>query len=430
MRSKMSSNMSSNPKRPHFSRQTALLFTGLAGLGLVASVGCTRSLSATDPLYPGSDGGSTGGAPGTGGNPGACAGLGGSSGFGGSLGTGGAINLGTGGIAVTVPSCPTISTTPGTLNRCGMTFGIAYSPDGQLVATATQTPTPNIHVWRLSDGALLESLDGHGGGSYSVAFSPDGTTLATAGNALSPVGCGGSSTTPSSDVVKVWNLATGNLLRNIPAATGSYADAAQFSPDGARLVTGGMLGPVQIWNVADGTLLTSIATSNTTYNARFSPDGTRIVNAGESSNGGVWNASDGSALFSLAEFGEDMNDAAYSPDGTEIVATGAGGTLRFFDTSGNLLQAFVAHTVNYISHVVWVDNDHVVSDDWGGNVKSWTRDTTGHFVASGSWSIGGQALGLAVSPDKKTIAVAGGSGAEGFMFLSYQPVMPAVVRLN
>ena len=191
-----------------------------------------------------------------------------------------------------------------------------------------------------------------------------------------------------------------------------------------------MVGPVQIWNVADGTLLTSVATSSTTYNARFSPDGTRIVTAGESSNGGVWNASDGSAVFSLADFGEDMNDAAYSPDGTEIVATGPGGTLRFFDPSGNLLQSFVAHTVNYISHVVWVDNDHVVSDDWGGNVKSWTRDATGQFTASGSSSIGGQALGLAVSPDKKTIAVAGGSGAEGFMFLSYQPVTPAAIQLK
>lgn len=437
----MRSKMSSNPKRPHFSRQMALLCTGLAGLGLATSVGCTRSLnvgSASDlnPGQPdsGSTGGTpgTGGSPGTGGNPGACTGLGGSSGLGGTLGTGGEINLGTGGIAVTVPSCPTISTTPGTLNPCGFTSGIAYSPDGQLIATATGTPKPNIHIWRLSDGALLEDLDGHGGGnaigSYSVAFSPDGTTLATAGNAPVPAGCSISPTTTSADMVKLWDVATGKLLRAIPAANASYADTAQFSPDGARLATGGELGSVQIWNVADGTLLTSLATSNTTYNARFSPDGTRIVTADEP--GGVWNASNGASLFSLAGFGEDMNDAAYSPDGTEIVATGAGGTLRFFDTSGNLLQSFVAHTVNYISHVVWVDNDHVVSDDWGGNVKSWTRDTTGHFVASGSWSIGGQALGLAVSPDKKTIAVAGGSGAEGFMFLSYQPVVPAVVRVK
>ncbi|HTB58411.1 MAG TPA: hypothetical protein VLC06_11080 [Polyangia bacterium] len=420
--------MSSHPKRSHSSRQTVLLFAGLPALGLFAFVSCTQNLmvgSATmSDLHPGQpDAGSTGGTTGGGSCAPGCTGLACS-------GTGGTPGVGTGGAGVAVATCPTISTTPGTLNACGLTSGIAYSPDGQLIATATETGSPNIHVWRLSDGALLEELYGHGGGSYGVAFSPDGTVLATAGIAPSPVGCVVSGPPSSADMVKLWTVSTGALLHGIAPATGNYAYTAQFSPDGARLVTAGMVAPVQIWNVADGTLLTSIATSNTTYNARFSPDGTRIVTAGESSNGGVWNASNGSALFSLADFGEDMNDAAYSPDGTEIVATGPGGTLRFFDPNGNLLQSFVAHTVNYISHVVWVDNDSVVSDDWGGNVKSWTRDSTGQFAASGSWSIGGQALGLAVSPDKKTIAVAGGSGAEGFMFLSYQPVAPAAIRLK
>jgi len=140
--------------------------------------------------------------------------------------------------------------------------------------------------------------------------------------------------------------------------------------------------------------------------------------------GGVWssNVTDGSQLFSIPGFSDDMNDAAYSPDGSQIVATGAGGLLRFFDASGNLQQSFVAHQVNYISRVVWVDNDHVVSDDWGGNIKSWTRGANNQFGASGSWSLGSQAFGIAVSPDGSTLAV-GGDG--GFMFISYAPVAPA-----
>jgi hypothetical protein len=43
-------------------------------------------------------------------------------------------------------------------------------------------------------------------------------------------------------------------------------------------------------------------------------------------------------------------------------------------------------------------------------------------VASGSWSIGTQALGLSVSPDGTQLAV-GGDG--GFMFIPYQPTTPA-----
>jgi len=64
---------------------------------------------------------------------------------------------------------------------------------------------------------------------------------------------------------------------------------------------------------------------------------------------------------------------------------------------------------------VWVGNDRLISDDWGGNVKSWTRDASGKFAASGVWSFGSQALGMAVSPDGSRLAVAGDGG---FMFLS------------
>lgn len=429
--------MSARHKRPHFSssrNRSPLLSTGLAGLGLLAFVGCTRSLyvgSSTNDLSPEQpDSGATGGTPGTGGGSTPCSALGGSSGLGGSWGTGGAINSGAGGKAVTT-SCPTISMTNGVLNHCGYTTGVAYSPDGQFIATATQTPSPNIHIWRLSDGALVRELEGHGAnGSYSVAFSPDSTILATAGNAPVVVTCGVSPGTVLTQndptVVKLWDVATGNLLREIPAACGSYADAAQFSHDGTRLVTGGATGSIQVWNVADGTLLTTIPVTATFYNARFSPDDTRVIGAGMGT-GGVWSAATGALIFPIAGLEDEMNDAAYSPDGSRIVTTGDQGNLQVFDANGVLLQSIPAQAQSYFSHAVWVDNNHIVNDDWGGDVKSWTPDAAGNFVTSGSWLLTSGASGLAVSPDGTQLAVGNGSG---LTFLSYQPVAPAVVRVN
>lgn len=329
-------------------------------------------------------------------------------------GMGGGGSGGTGGSAVVTPSCPTIATASGTLNACGRTFEIAYSPDGQLLATATQGPPANVHMWRLSDGALVREFAGHGsGGALSVAFSPDGTILATAGYEEDPCGVP-YSTVEDPTVVKLWEVSTGNFLRTLPATVGFYASSAGFSHDGTRVVTTGYLGPIQVWRVSDGVPLTSIPTTGSFYKARFSPNDARIV-AASYVTGGIWNASDGSLVKPIAGLGEDMNDAAFSPDGSQIATTGASGNLQVFDAGGNLLQSFHAHDVNYTSRVVWVGNDRLISDDWGGNVKSWTRDASGKFAASGVWSFGSQALGMAVSPDGSRLAVAGDGG---FMFLS------------
>ncbi|HPD42274.1 MAG TPA: hypothetical protein PLD43_12040, partial [Anaerolineae bacterium] len=36
-----------------------------------------------------------------------------------------------------------------------------------------------VRLWRVADGRLLRTLEGHTGGVGSVAFSPDGATLAS-----------------------------------------------------------------------------------------------------------------------------------------------------------------------------------------------------------------------------------------------------------
>jgi WD40 repeat protein len=379
-----------------------MAFGGAVLGATVALLGCDRDpldgTSLGGNLGPGAGSTVQGGAPGSGAGGSAAGGAPGS-------GAGGAPSSSDAGAAVS--GCMTISTTPGVMNPCGRTTGVAFSPDGQLLATATQTAQPNIHLWRVSDGAFVRDLPGHLDVSYSVAFSPDGTLLASAGQVPQPASV-------NDPTVRLWDVATGSLVRDIPAATGFYASSAQFSHDGTRLATSGALGPIQIWRVADGVSLTSIPTTGTVYSARFSPDDQRLASA-PSLVGAVLKVSDGSPLFQLPGFGEDMNDAAFSPAGDVIATTGAAGHLQIFDPAGTLLQSWVGHDVNYTSRVLWVGADRFVSDDWGGNVKSWTRDASGKFGPSGSWSLGTQALGTAVSPDRTRLLV--GTDA-GFVFLA------------
>jgi WD40 repeat protein len=65
---------------------------------------------------------------------------------------------------------------------------VAFSPDGQTLAVGEGEPVDarsasrsTVSLWRISDGVLLRTFSGPDlYGVYSMAFSPDGQTLATA----------------------------------------------------------------------------------------------------------------------------------------------------------------------------------------------------------------------------------------------------------
>ena len=56
-------------------------------------------------------------------------------------------------------------------------MGVSFSPDGEIVATASLDNT--VKLWN-SNGILLRTLAGHTGIVTGVSFSPDGTFLVSA----------------------------------------------------------------------------------------------------------------------------------------------------------------------------------------------------------------------------------------------------------
>jgi len=372
---------------------------GLAATAIL--VGC---LACERPLVPdavdGGQGGTTG-LVGTGGD----GGPGGSGGVGGSTG-------GTGGPVQPPPDCSTIVTSIDTLNPCGHTFGLAFSPDGRYVAMGTEAAHPNAHVWRMSDGARVLDIDGVGAATYNVAFSPDGRMLVTAG------GYNEGSSSLTTDIVKLWDVPSGALVRTVSAGCGFYASGAAFSPDGTLLATSGFTGPIEIWRLSDGVRVTSIPYPTTVHNVHFSPDGSKLIAGGVDERATVWSVPAGTLLLALSGTADEMADAAFSPDGAHIATTGMGNVIKVWDaTNGTLLQTLTGHTAP-VSHVVWVGPDRLLTNDWSGTINSWTRGPYG-FSMSDQWLTGGQSLGIALSPDGKTFGTGGmdQAGAEGFVFL-------------
>ncbi len=111
----------------------------------------------------------------------------------------------------------------------GVIRGVAFSPDGRLVAGAFGTfhgmladPVPGqVVLWDVTTGRRRAALLGHGDGVKSVVFSPNGKLIATAGYL---------------DGIKLWQTETLTQIASIPAT--AVISSIAFSPDGKFLVAG------------------------------------------------------------------------------------------------------------------------------------------------------------------------------------------------
>ncbi|EGB10944.1 hypothetical protein JL720_6192 [Aureococcus anophagefferens] len=88
-------------------------------------------------------------------------------------------------------------------------------------------------IFSAVDGGLLVLLEGHDGYANCAEFSPDGARVVTA----------------SLDrTARVWDAATGATLMTLRGHA-CYVHCCAFSPDGSRVVTGGSDGTARVWDV-------------------------------------------------------------------------------------------------------------------------------------------------------------------------------------
>ena len=121
--------------------------------------------------------------------------------------------------------------------------GLAYSPDGALLATASHDG--KVFLWDAATGEKRLEFSGHHSPVAAVAFHPDGQTLLSAAGELQ------AGQEAKAGEVLLWSARTGQVEHPLHEHT-ARSVAVAFSPDGRLAATGSWDGSVVIWDARGG----------------------------------------------------------------------------------------------------------------------------------------------------------------------------------
>ncbi|MBD2353805.1 hypothetical protein H6G41_04065 [Tolypothrix sp. FACHB-123] len=277
-------------------------------------------------------------------------------------------------------------------------WGVAFSPDGQLLASVSTDKT--IKLWR-SNGTLLQTLTGHTNAVNSVSFSPDGQTLASVS---------------LDKTVLLWrkNPVTGEFgpkPSKILEGHGDWVYSVSFSPDGELLATASKDATIKLWD-HNGNLVKVLRGHRGWVNwVTFSPDGKLIASASEDKTLKIWRT-DGTLVSTLQGHKEGVMAVAFSPNGQLLASGGRDKIIKLWRRERNSSKEGFhfrpSKTLQQDSKTIWSlnfssDGQKLASGSDDNSINLWSITGTlletfkGHSDAVSS---------VAFSPDNKLLASA------------------------
>jgi WD40 repeat protein len=321
-------------------------------------------------------------------------------------------------------------------------YAVAYSPDGQLVATGSFDKT--IKLWNAADGKERRTFagpQGHQSLVLSIAFAPTGDRLASGG---------------ADNFAKLWDVPSTKPIRE--TALGGAGPKVAVAAEGKTYALGSADGKVRVFATADGKPTAEVPTGGGAVRSlAFIPNTTTLATVGADRVVRYWNTADGKPLGAIGTgdvtnlFALGGNLFGTSTDGTvrawpnaltpaKKIADLAGATRIAVTADGNLLAAALpdktVRVVNLgngqttatipaandtISSLAWNGDNATLAVVSGSRVKLWGADgkTRGEIATNGK-----NLDSVAFSFDKTQVLTGGSDNLLRLWKLPIDPKMP------
>lgn len=243
------------------------------------------------------------------------------------------------------------------------TYDIAYSADGQYLATAAGDPGRfgTAKLWKSKPDGTAEFLKDLGESSdaiFAVSFSADSKKVAAAG---------------ADRTIRVWSLPEAKLELQLEDHADWILDV-NFSPDGNRLVSASRDKTTKVFDVVKKESLVTFPSHNEqVFSSRFSSDGKQIFSGGADKQIRTWTAEgEAKQVRATGGFGGEIFQIAITPDGKSLVAASADKTVRVFSTDKMGAVRQLAGQQDWVySLAISNDGQKVAAGGWDGRVVIW-----------------------------------------------------------
>ncbi|MGE5262757.1 MAG: TIR domain-containing protein [Acidobacteriota bacterium] len=275
---------------------------------------------------------------------------------------------------------------------------VAYSPDGKSVVTASGDHSAKI--WDAATGAVVRKLEGHTGAVNSAAYSSDGKYIVTSSR---------------DGIARVWDSQTGAGLATLPSAPSAYPykSSVAFSPDSQYLAAIGKENLARIWQVGTWRQIAELKGHvRELVTIKFSPDSQYVGTTSLDYTARIWDAKTGRSVSVLNGHGGYTLDIAFSPD-SKLVATGsADRTARIWDvTSGKNLGVLSPHFRAVVSVDFSPDGETLLTASDDTIARGW--DVSTHTNVEVMPGHTGELNGAVYSPDGNFVLTYSRDGTAG-----------------